>query len=64
MVIPTLLTLSQTDADVQGNLLHTSSNSQNFLNNTNRPNSPPKKVSKNINKGQFFITLDEEDLMK
>ena len=42
---------------------NTSRNSQNFLNNRNWPYSVPTLVSsKNIGKGQLFITLDEEGL--
>ena len=43
--------------------VNTSRNSQNFLKNRNWPNSAPVLVSrKNVGKGQFFITLDDDAL--
>ena len=66
MVIPTELptanTISQTDAEVQGNLL--SEYEQKFAELLEQQKftklCPNAGFSKNIEKGQFFITHDEE----
>ena len=52
------LTLFQTDADVQGILLR--ENGQNFLNSRIDRTLLQRRFSKNIDEGQFFITLEEE----
>ena len=55
---PTANTISQTDADVQGNLLR--EYEQKFAELPEQQICSNAGFSKNIDTGQFFITLDEE----
>ena len=70
MVIPTEFPIanliSQTDAEIQGNLLREYEQKFAELPETQKLTKLCSNAgfSKNIEKGQFFITLDEKDLMK